>query len=263
MTSASLPGATRETSSITGRTYGYLRASPLEEDESPEAQAEIIATYCHRIGRGLDDLFIDDALSGGLPLSEREGGKKLLLDLRKGDHLVVARADLMFRSFAELSRTLGAWAKRGVVVHLCDVPVGPLDPEKTLCRLVIDFLVLWNASTSRRISQRCREVSYALKVQGRRNTRFAPFGFKWEKRGQFRFLAPEPNEQLLCIQAATMRLEGYSWHQIRRHFAYEWKVRNRVGNPFGYTEIREMTFWGLELLQAAGSLEADQDVRPA
>jgi hypothetical protein len=32
-----------------------------------------------------------------------------------------------------------------------------------------------------------------------------------------------------------MRLKGYSWHQIRRHFAYEWKVRNRVGNQFGYT----------------------------
>ena len=60
-----------------------------------------------------------------------------------------------------------------------------------------------------------------------------------------------------------MKLEGYSWHQIRRYFAYEWKVRNRVGNQFGYSEIRKLTFRGLELLRAAGSPEADPAVRPA
>ena len=60
-----------------------------------------------------------------------------------------------------------------------------------------------------------------------------------------------------------MRLQGYSWHQIRRYFAYEWRVRNRVGNQFGNTEIRAMTFRGLELLRAAESPEADPAVHPA
>jgi DNA invertase Pin-like site-specific DNA recombinase len=254
MTSAVLPPKPRDPATPSGRTYGYVRASPIKDVESPEKQARIIATYCRRIGRQLDEVFSDDASSGGLPLTEREGGKRLLQNLRKGDHLVVARADLMLRSFADLGRTLGAWAELGVVVHLLDIPVGPLDPESAVYRHVIDTLVLFTRSTSRRISQRCREVSYDLKVQGRRNTRFARYGFRWEKRGEFWFLAPEPDEQRLCIQAAEMRLEGYSWHQIRRHFAYERKVKNRVGNQFGYTEIRELTFRGLELLRAAGSL---------
>ena len=116
---------------------------------------------------------------------------------------------------------------------------------------------------SRRVATRCKAVSRSLRAEGRRNTRFAPYGFKWERRGQFWFLAPEPNEQRLCIQAAQMRLKGYSWHQIRRYFAYEWKVRNRRGNQFGYTEIRELTFRGLELLREAGSLEVDPAARPA
>jgi hypothetical protein len=34
----------RETRPSVGRTYGYVRASNVEEVESPEAQAEIIAT---------------------------------------------------------------------------------------------------------------------------------------------------------------------------------------------------------------------------
>ncbi len=242
MTSAILPRETQDPKSVTGRTYGYVRATSIKEDESPEAQAEIIAAYCHRIRRRLDGVFSDDARSCGLPLSERQGGKKLLLNLRKGDHLVVARADLLARSFAELSRTLGAWAGRGVVVHLCDLPVGPMDPQSPAYRHVIDLLVMLSDSRSRRSSQRCREVSYDLKVQGRRNTRFAPYGSRWEERGESWFLAPEPNEQVLCIQAAKMRLQGYSWHRIRRYFAYEWKVRNRVENQFGYTEIRELTF---------------------
>jgi DNA invertase Pin-like site-specific DNA recombinase len=263
MTSAILPIATQDPKSLTGRTYGYLRASPVKDVESSEAQAEIIATYCQRMGRRWDEVFSDDEFSGGLPLPEREGGGKLFQNLRKGDHLVVARADLMFCSSAEVSQRLTEWADLGVVVHLCDIPVGPLDPESTVVRLLIDVLVSLSGSSSRRISQRCREVSCDLKVQGRRNTRFAPFGFRWEKRGEFWFLAPEPNEQRLCIQAAKMRLEGYSWHRVRRYFAYEWKVRNRKGNQFGYTEIRELTVRGLELLREAGSLEADPAVRPA
>jgi DNA invertase Pin-like site-specific DNA recombinase len=263
MTSANMPRTSRGSPPSTGRTYGYIRASPDKEVESPETQAEIIATYCHRIGRRLDDVFFDDAHSGGLPLSEREGGKRLLLDLRKGDHLVMARADLMFRSFIEFVRTLDGWARQGVVVHLCDVPVGPLDPEDDLCRCAIDLLVLLYASVSRRIATRCKAVSGSLRAEGRRNTRFAPYGFKWEKRGQYTFLVPEPNEQRLCIQAAQMRLQGYSGHQIRRYFVYEWRVKNRAGNQFGYTEIRELTFRGLELLRAAGSLEADPAARLA
>jgi DNA invertase Pin-like site-specific DNA recombinase len=208
MTSAISHQEPRDPRTITGRTYGYVRATPLEKVESAEKQARIIATYCRRIGRQLDGVFSDDESSGGLPLPEREGGKQLLKNLRKGDHLVVARADLMFRSPAELSRGLGEWAELGVVVHLCDIPVGPLDPESAVCRHVIDILVRFSGSRSRGISQRCREVSYDLKAQGRRNTRFARYGFDWERRGEFWFLAPEPDEQRLCIQAAEMRLKG-------------------------------------------------------
>ena len=71
---------------------------------------------------------------------------------------------------------------------------------------MIDFLVLFNGSESRRIATRCRRVANSLKAAGRRYTRFAPFGF---------------------------------------------------------TEIRAMTFRGLELLRAAESPEADPAVHPA
>ena len=199
MASATLPPEPRDPKSITGRTYGYVRASIIDEVESPEAQAGIIATHCRGIGRGLDEVFFDDALSGGLPLANREGGKRLLPNLRRGDHVVVARSDLMCRSFLEFVRTLDGWAELGVVVHLCDVPIGPLAPESTPFRLVIDFLVLFNGSESRRIATRCRRVANSLKAAGRRYTRFAPFGFEWAERGGFTFLVPEPIEQRLCI----------------------------------------------------------------
>ena len=168
----------------------------------------------------------------------------------------------MFRSFLELTKALDGWRKQGVTVHLCDVLVGPLDPGSTLSGLVIATLVAFSASQRRRIAMRCKSVSDHLEAEGRRNTRFAPFGSRWERRGRLTFQVPEPNEQRLCIKAAEMKLAGFSWHQIRRYFAYEWKVRNRVGNQFGYTEIREMTFRGAALLRVAGSLDADPAVRP-
>jgi hypothetical protein len=107
----------------------------------------------------LDDVFFDDALASGVPMPRRDGGRQLLLNLRKGDHLIVARSELMFRSFLEFGRILDGWAKRGVVVHLCDVPAGPLDPEDALTRPLIDMLVLFTASQRRRIATRCETVS--------------------------------------------------------------------------------------------------------
>ena len=86
-----------------------------------------------------------------------------------------------------------------MVVHFCDVPAGPLDPENPLTRHLIDLIVLFNASRSRQIATRCRRVANSLKAAGRRYTRFAPFGFAWEERGGFTFLVPEPIEQRLCI----------------------------------------------------------------
>lgn len=263
MTSAVPPSEPRVSTAIMGRTYGYVRASTIEDVESPEDQAEIIAAHCARIGRRLDDVFSDDASSGGLPLPEREGGGGLVRELRKGDHLVVARADLMFHSFVDLSRSLGARAEQGVIVHLCDSPVGPLDPESAPARLAIGLLAVFSGSVRRRASTRCRQVSDSLKSQGRRNTRFAPYGSRWERRGRLTVMASEPAEESLCLRAAELRLAGYSWHQIRRYFAYEWKVRNRQGNPFGYTEIRELTFRGLDLMRAAGRLDVAPAIRPA
>jgi DNA invertase Pin-like site-specific DNA recombinase len=263
MTTANLTTTPGETPLITGRTFGYTRATIIKEVESPEAQAAIIATYCHRIGRRLDEVFSDDAPAGALPLAEREGGKGLMLNLRKGDHIVAARFDLMFRSSIEFGKTLRVWADLGVVVHFCDVPAGPLDPENPLTRRLIDVIVLFNASRSRGTATRCRAVSDRLKAEGRRNSRHAPYGFKWERRGQHFFQVADPAEQRLCIKAAQMRREGFSWHQIRRYVAYEWRVKNRVGNQFGYAEIRELTFRGLELLEAAEPLEADPAARPA
>ena len=85
-------------------------------------------------------------------------------------------------------------------------------------------------------------VSHQLKAEGRRNTRFAPFGFKWREAGPAHVPGPGAGRAGALHQGGGAAARGYSWHQIRRYFAYEWKVRNRVGNQFGYTEIRELDF---------------------
>ena len=117
MTSSASHRTSSDPPPIMGRTYGYVRASNLDEFESPEVQARIIAANCHRIGRHLDEVFMDDALSGGLPLSKREAGEKFLLKLSKGDHIVVARLDRLIRSYVEFGDLLARWAELGVTVH--------------------------------------------------------------------------------------------------------------------------------------------------
>lgn len=262
MPSSALHATSSETRPPGARTYGYIRASALKEVESPEEQARIIETYCQGTGRHPDELFVDDALSFTLPLAKREAGKRLMLALREGDHVVVARLDLLCRSFIEFGRILEGWAKLGVVVHLLDVPAVPLDPENTLFRRLIDLLVLFNDSRTRMVATRSKTVAYDLKAESKRTSRFAPYGFKWENRGRFTYMVTNPNEQQICIEAAQMKLDGYSWHQIRQHFAYAWRVRNRQGNQFGYEEVRKLTFRGFELLHEAGRLDATVSIVP-
>jgi len=86
------------------RRYGYIRASTDKQIASPETQRQIIEDYANRRGRSVDRFFVDPAVSGKKPLFEREGGKELMLTLKNGDEVIVARLDRLSRSFIETMR---------------------------------------------------------------------------------------------------------------------------------------------------------------
>ena len=66
--------------------------------------------------------------------------------------------------------------------------------------------------------------------------------------------------QAIRRQVLELNSQGYSIDQVRRYLSYEWKVRNRKGNEFGYSEVRNMIVRGMEenarAQEQAGSVSA-------
>jgi DNA invertase Pin-like site-specific DNA recombinase len=245
------------------RVYGYIRASELPEIESPQVQHQMIAGYCRRVGREVDGFYADVSGSGKLSFHRREAGGRLFLDLRRGDHVVLARLDRLADSFLEAAFTLDDWARRGIVTHVLDIPGCCLDPGNPETRTLIELTVAFARYWREMIGTSVKESFVRMKRVGRRCSRFAPYGYRWERRGKKTFAVPDPTEQVILRRVVELREQGYSLDQIRQYLNYEWKVRNREGNEFGSTEVRNMAIRGAEMLAtAAADTRTTESVSP-
>jgi DNA invertase Pin-like site-specific DNA recombinase len=55
--------------------------------------------------------YVDEGVSGSIPLAKRAGGGELLKATRPGDKILVAKLDRLFRSVADAAVTLAVWGK--------------------------------------------------------------------------------------------------------------------------------------------------------
>lgn len=79
----------------------------------------------------------DSAVSGRLPLCDRQGGGDLSRMLEKGDTVVIARLDRGFRSLKDALTTIDTWAARGITVHLLDLGLDTASPTGRLMLSVL------------------------------------------------------------------------------------------------------------------------------
>lgn len=89
----------------------YARVSTVEQTiDHQRTQAEAA-------GYVLDDVVIDDGVSGvTTKLAERVGGRRLFDLLRSGDTLVVRWVDRLGRNYEDVSDNIRAFMRRGVVI---------------------------------------------------------------------------------------------------------------------------------------------------
>jgi hypothetical protein len=110
--------------------------------------------------------------------------------------------------------------------------------------MTIAFAWYWRKMVGARVKESFAE----MKKEGRRCSRHAPYGYRWERRGKETFAVPAPSEQVILRRVVELREQGYTLDRIRQYLNYEWKVRNREGNEFGSTEVRNMVVRGAEML---------------
>jgi DNA invertase Pin-like site-specific DNA recombinase len=231
--------------------YGYIRASDVPEIESAQAQQQMIENYCRRAGQEVHAHFVDASDSGKLPLDRREAGGRLVVDVRRGDHVVLARLDRLADSFLDAMLTLDSWVWRGIVTHILDIPGCCLYPGKPETRNAIAMTIAFAWYWRKMVGARVKESFAKMKKEGRRCSLHAPYGYRWERRGKKTFAVPAPEEQVILRRVVELEEQGYTLDRIRQYLNYDWKVRNREGKEFGSTEVRNMVVRGAEMLPTA------------
>src|SRR5271157_5926518 len=101
--------------------WGYGRASTAGQVASPGTQKRIIEEYCRKANLPFQGhFFIDPATSGKINVGDRPAGREMMLGLKRGDAIVVARLDRMCRSIMNLALVMNELENRGVALHIVD-----------------------------------------------------------------------------------------------------------------------------------------------
>ncbi|MDY0060029.1 MAG: recombinase family protein [Myxococcota bacterium] len=203
----------------TSRTAGavvYCRVSTEEQAEhgvSLAAQEERLRAYCTLRGLVVAEVVIDAAVSGGLPMAEREGGARVLAAVRAGRAVAVValKLDRLFRDAADCLTVTKEWDRAGVALHLVDVGGQAIDTSSTMGRFFLTMMAGVAEMERNLIADRTRAALAHKKAHGER-TGSVPFGSRLAADGVH--LEACPAELAVIRLAQELRADGLSLRQI-------------------------------------------------
>jgi DNA invertase Pin-like site-specific DNA recombinase len=232
--------------------YGYVRVSTDKQALSPEGQRNTIEATATRMGHRIDAWFQDapvqnkdgswnDAVSGKVHLGDRTAGKELVARLKKGDVVFAAKVDRAFRKLSDCVIMLDRWERIGVGLMLCDFPMLS-DLANPFGKAMIQLVAVFAEIERKLISQRTKEALALRKRKGQANSRYAGYGFNYERRWDreqgkhVKVKVACPEERALMQQILKWKVEGYSWDSISLQFD-KLKVVTKDNKPWSRSRI--------------------------
>lgn len=227
-------------SSVNTKAILYCRVSREEqarEGVSLEAQEERLRAYAAMRGMQVVDVVIDAGVSGGIPIAERAGGKRVLAAIRAGCGNVVAyKLDRLFRDCADCLRTVEAWQKAGVAMHLVDLGGQAVDTSSAMGRFFLTVMA-GAAELERNQTRERTKMALVSKKQRGERTGNVPLGFRLADDGVR--LLPDDGEQAVIAKARELRKTGASFRAIGEHLLDAGMVP-RVGREWHATTVMRM-----------------------
>jgi DNA invertase Pin-like site-specific DNA recombinase len=186
--------------------YGYCRvstAAQATDGQSLDVQLRQLEEWAHMQGQQLDAVFVERAVSGSVPLTDRPEGSRLWAQLRRGDVLVASKLDRLFRSALDALQQVEALKGRGVSLVLLDL--GGNIAGNCLSKLFLTIAAAFVEAERDRIRERVAQVKRDQRGRGRYLGGKVPFGFRVGKDGA---LEPVPDQQAAIQRAAELRTGG-------------------------------------------------------
>ncbi|GGH16116.1 hypothetical protein GCM10007036_16540 [Alsobacter metallidurans] len=186
--------------------YAYTRVSTgrqVSEGESLDVQRRQIEGYAMMHGLSIDDVVVEEGVSGSVPVNERPAGGGLFRRLKKGDVLIAAKLDRMFRSALDALQVVEQLRARGVKLHLIDL--GGDIAGNGLSRLFLTIAAAFAEAERDRIRERVTTSKMDQRARGRYLGGKTPYGFRVTPEGA---LEPVPEEQAVIAEVLRLRTSG-------------------------------------------------------
>lgn len=214
--------------------FGYTRVSTEEQARdgasSLQHQDRVIRGMAMSRGIGQFDLqiFSDPGVSGAIPLHKRPAGRELMDTAKKGDTIVAAALDRMFRSARDALNVAEILKEREIDLILYNFGVEPVNKSafaQCFFTMAAAFATLEHAT----ITERTQNGRTAKRARGGLATRFAPYGMQAVGKGREAMLIPHEGEQKFL--AILQELKGYPLRRILEEI-HERGYRTRKGTLF-------------------------------
>jgi hypothetical protein len=128
-----------------------------EEGQSLAVQMRKLERWAMQRGVTLDGVHVEAGISAGIPFNERPEGGRLWAELRKGDALVAAKLDRMFRSAGDCLAVIETFKARGVSLFLLDLNGGADDVSGNgIARLFLTIVSAFAEFERDRLGERIR-----------------------------------------------------------------------------------------------------------
>lgn len=155
--------------------YTYSRTSTHLQDSSSEQQEQLLSQFCQRKGYIEIVNLIDTDVSGGKLILERPAGSKLS-QIRKGDVIICAKHDRMFRSLKDAVNTISDWFELGVSIYFLNLGETPIDMKTPHTKFMLYMMMATAELEKDTISERTVKNLKFRKENGKTYSS-APYGY--------------------------------------------------------------------------------------
>jgi len=187
-----------------GRVFGYCRVSTarqVDEGESLDVQRRQIEGWCHQHGLIPEAVIIEEGISGSVPLNARPRGAELMRQMRRGDTIVAAKLDRLFRSALDALQMVERLKADDISLVLLDL--GGDISGNGLSKLFLTIAAAFAEAERDRIRERISQVKQDQAARGRfLGGARPPFGWRTDLQGQ---LIEADDEQRAISQMIHLR----------------------------------------------------------
>ena len=194
--------------------FGYSRVSLQKQADDGcglDVQKRIVEGYAMIQGWSIDEMVIEEGVSGSIRFEDRPEGSKLIARLRKGDTIVASKLDRLFRSARDALNVVEELKAKGVSIHVIDLHG---DITNGIAKIFMTITAAFAEMERERISDRLKETKAYLSSQGVFNGGKRPFGYDIVQDGDVQRMVPRADEQAVIETMKTMKASGSSLRKI-------------------------------------------------